>query len=301
MPANAAFTVGRNQGQTGTTARLRHRPRSRQPVVCLAQSKNDSKDPGMDLKAAWYGAEIFGKLVGGKNKPKAAAASVEPITWDTALKEVRADFDNNYFVSGDADMVAYDPDCEFADPFVSFNGVDRFKTNLSNFSSVTSDVKVDITDWEELEDLKLKVSWRFRCILELPWKPVLAAAGSTTYVGDAETGLIVKHIEAWDANPREVVTRLLRPSRNPPETAVEKFMAAAARGQPGAAWMAAAGPLLVVVLPDAVLTSAGYYFWNEGGVGAFLFWLQVVLWTLTAACAGTEAYRRITDGRAGPP
>lgn len=92
----------------------------------------------MDLKAAWYGAEIFGKLVGGNQKPKATEeVSAEDITWETALKEIRADFDNNYFVSGDADMSAYDPECEFADPFVSFNGVDRFKTNLSNFSKVT--------------------------------------------------------------------------------------------------------------------------------------------------------------------
>lgn len=91
----------------------------------------------MDLKAAWYGAEIFGKLVGGNRQAKATEAPAEPITWDTALSEIRADFDNNYFVSGDADMSAYDPECEFADPFVSFNGVDRFKTNLSNFANVT--------------------------------------------------------------------------------------------------------------------------------------------------------------------
>jgi hypothetical protein len=39
-------------------------------------------------------------------------------------------------------------------------------------------VSVDVTGWEELEDFKLKVSWRFQCILDLPWKPVLAAAGA---------------------------------------------------------------------------------------------------------------------------
>jgi hypothetical protein len=44
------------------------------------------------------------------------------------------------------------------------------------------------------------------------------------------------------------------------------------------------GDTLLVVLPDVALTSARYYFWNEGGVGVFLFWLQVVLWGLTAAC-----------------
>ena len=39
--------------------------------------------------------------------------------------------------SGAAEMEVYDPNCEFADPFVSFNGVDRFKENLSNFGKVT--------------------------------------------------------------------------------------------------------------------------------------------------------------------
>lgn len=37
---------------------------------------------------------------------------------------------------------------------------------------------VDITKWEEIDDLNLKVSWRFRCILDLPWRPILAAAGA---------------------------------------------------------------------------------------------------------------------------
>jgi hypothetical protein len=107
--------------------------------------------------------------------------------------------------------------CLFADPFTSFRGTARFKQNLSNFSKFTcapcagdscnryeppvphahfmyhtsarsrwrkeglmcrEDVKCDVTNWEELDDLKLKVSWRFSCILNLPWKPLLAAAGA---------------------------------------------------------------------------------------------------------------------------
>ena len=44
------------------------------------------------------------------------------------------------------------------------------------------------------------------------------------------------------------------------------------------------GDTLLIVLPDVALTSARYYFWNEGGGEVFLFWLQVVLWGLTAAC-----------------
>lgn len=117
-------------------------------------------------------------------------------------------------------------------------------------------------------------------------------------MGDPATGRIVQHIEAWDANPREVVTRLLRPSRNPPETVAERFMAAVARGDGGAAWLAAAGPLLFLVAPEAALTSVGYYVWPDGGVGAFLFWLQLGLWGVVVACVATEAYRRLRGGAA---
>lgn len=33
-------------------------------------------------------------------------------------------------------MEAYDPDCLFADPFAGFNGVDRFKQNVSNLGGL---------------------------------------------------------------------------------------------------------------------------------------------------------------------
>jgi hypothetical protein len=37
-------------------------------------------------------------------------------------------------------MAGYAPDCTFADPFVSFTGVDRFKRNVANLGGLMSDV-----------------------------------------------------------------------------------------------------------------------------------------------------------------
>lgn len=98
---------------------------------------------GVGLKAAWYGAEVFGKLFGradsGSSAEQAeASTSGRPaLSWDELKAGIREDYDNNYFVSGCADMAVYDPQCEFADPFVSFKGVDRFKQNLANFGNLT--------------------------------------------------------------------------------------------------------------------------------------------------------------------
>ena len=47
--------------------------------------------------------------MGGESKQEKADIPLQDITWDQAMQEIRADFDNNYFVSGDAEMLAYDP------------------------------------------------------------------------------------------------------------------------------------------------------------------------------------------------
>lgn len=50
------------------------------------------------------------------------------------------------------------------------------QNNLDNLGSLMQDVSLDVTGWEEAED-SIKTKWRFRCVLGLPWKPTLAAAG----------------------------------------------------------------------------------------------------------------------------
>ena len=67
----------------------------------------------------------------------ASAAQQKHYTWEETKEGIRSDFDDQYFVSGKAAMDVYDPQCEFADPFVSFKGVTRFKENLSNFGKIT--------------------------------------------------------------------------------------------------------------------------------------------------------------------
>lgn len=117
-------------------------------------------------------------------------------------------------------------------------------------------------------------------------------AGSTTYVGSVETGRILEHIEAWDVEPEKVLKRLLKPSNKRAAedgTPFEQFMDAAWRGDYGKGWAIAALPMLVVLVPDALLTSGVSYVVQEGGLGAFLYVLQIVLWGLCGLCAVTVA------------
>ena len=43
----------------------------------------------------------------------------------------------------------YEEQCEFADPFVSFKGRDRFKANVSNLGSFMEEVNLKVLTWEE--------------------------------------------------------------------------------------------------------------------------------------------------------
>ena len=96
---------------------------------------------GLGLKAVWYGAETFGKLVGLSKGAAPASNSARPpaaaLSRQQAIDSIRQDYDKNYFVGGQgASLDAYDPQCEFADPFVSFKGVGRFLQNVGNLGGL---------------------------------------------------------------------------------------------------------------------------------------------------------------------
>ncbi|ABO96035.1 predicted protein, partial [Ostreococcus lucimarinus CCE9901] len=97
----------------------------------------------------------------------------------------------------------YAGDCEFADPFVSFRGLDRFRANVANLGGMMREVDLQIKSFEETED-GVQTEWRFSCVLDLPWRPMLAASGGTTHVLNDENR-VVRHYERWDVDPKKVL------------------------------------------------------------------------------------------------
>lgn len=81
-----------------------------------------------------YASELFGNIIGiGKpigvaaptGDERSTAASV--LTREEASARLKTDFDRFYFVTGQMDLDLYEEDCTFADPFVAFQGRQRFK------------------------------------------------------------------------------------------------------------------------------------------------------------------------------
>uniref|UniRef100_A0A0G4FT86 SnoaL-like domain-containing protein n=1 Tax=Chromera velia CCMP2878 TaxID=1169474 RepID=A0A0G4FT86_9ALVE len=196
--------------------------------------RTEAESVDAPLKAVWFASEAFGDAVGFLKRGGSAAEvggqgaatgqTAKALPFSQAQERLRKDYDRVYFVTGDMDLDLYEADCLFADPFVSFTGLSRFKKNLDNLGAFMEDVDLKLTDWktkkEQMEETNAKTKadvvrtkWRFRCTLGLPWRPTLAARGGTDHYFSPDTGRIVRHVEQWDIDPWDALKQLLRPGK----------------------------------------------------------------------------------------
>lgn len=132
------------------------------------------------------------------------------------------DYEKNYFIGGESEMKAYSSSCVFADPFVSFTGLDRFKQNVGNLGTSLRDVECKVLKTVDNGVGGVIFYWKFSAVVDaLPWRPKLAASGNTTHVLD-DANKVVKHIEAWDVDPWVVLKKLLVPKRRSPQSRERK-------------------------------------------------------------------------------
>lgn len=182
------------------------------------------------FKRLIFGAsEFLGQITSYNNNASGVAESQE----DMALRVkstaemaslIRKEYENIFFLSGNMNVALYSPNCEFIDPFNSFNGTDRFKRNADNFAKfvvepriVINDVKVILANeddvargWNGAVDVDcVKVEWIFSSKLNLfnVWKPTLAASGYTYHFIDGNKK-IFRYKEVWKTDPLVVIARL---------------------------------------------------------------------------------------------
>ncbi|BBM98600.1 hypothetical protein MPTK1_1g14720 [Marchantia polymorpha subsp. ruderalis] len=197
-------------------------PKKLRSVVC--KSNDEKRTPPTAeasplVKLAWYGSEAFGNAVA-TFRPKSGEDQADddgelkfdgPVSREDAVDLIKKDFDRSYFVTGNMATGIYENDCEFADPFVSFKGLKRFRQNVGNLGSFMEESSLKLTEWQEYED-RIYARWRFNCVLSLPWRPILAATGSTEYFFNKDSGKIYKHVESWDISPADGVRQLFKPN-----------------------------------------------------------------------------------------
>lgn len=159
-------------------------------------------------KAAWYGVEAFGKIFGGSTLGSRDDQERTPVLNNTGpptslaetKQRLKLDNDKSYFLSGQVDQEIYSPNCIFQDPFVSFEGRDRFIDNLQNLGSFIT--KYEARPLQYLDDdgsssfAVVTTKFMVKLELNLPWKPVLAWPWGVRCAIDPKTNLIVRHEES---------------------------------------------------------------------------------------------------------
>lgn len=179
----------------------------RKPIVLKLKSmaaKTPSNEEFKQGGVLFEVAERFGELTnflngGGKGNARAVqptskmSRSIEAIAAD-----IRNDYENIFWATGNMDTSLWASNCTFADPFSSFGGegsTARFKKNADNLGKLVLDPNMKITKVEIDKDKRtVVVGWNYRSLLKLPFgrTPVLAAAGATTHYLDEVTGLIIR-------------------------------------------------------------------------------------------------------------
>ncbi|BAS90625.1 Os04g0578200 [Oryza sativa Japonica Group] len=174
------------------------------PASPGAGNETSSSSENAVLRAAWYGSELLGIAASffrpsqppteGDSAGAVEEAASEPQGRAQVAEAVKDDFARSYFVTGNLTLKAYEEDCEFADPAGSFNGLQRFKRNCTNFGSLLEKSNMKLTKWEDLEDKSIG-HWRFSCVMSFPWRPILSATGYTEYYFDAGSGKACRALE----------------------------------------------------------------------------------------------------------
>ena len=182
------------------------------PTHPLYRGKDGDDPKTIDpvTKASWYAVEVFGKVFGKKGEAKVEARSTgystdnPPRSVKETMARIKEDNEREYFLSGQIDKLIYDEQCEFADPFVSFKGRDRFVENLENLGSFITEYSARPLSYEELGENAVQTKFMVKLRLNLPWKPVLAWPWGVKCDIDPETCLVVLHEESWDIDALEV-------------------------------------------------------------------------------------------------
>ena len=187
-----------------TNVRIRQR-------VCVkawpAESETENAAVGVLVSASTEVLRLIavGRASGGNVRESILPA---PTSMDELLAKLEEDYANMYFITGDLADELYAEDCLFADPTISFEGLQLYKNNLQLLIPFLVSPAICLKGIRVIEpEASVLAAWTLSTRLELPWKPQIFVNGTTEY--SIEDFRIVKHVERWDITPWQAVLMVL--------------------------------------------------------------------------------------------
>jgi len=167
-------------------------------------------------------------LVNGFNKSTPASLynrGPAPMTKEELMKFLDQDYTvNNYLWTGDLSLEAFDEQCTFQDPTISFQGLSTYHTNVQNLAKVvrwatnnqveqkTKSILLDI----QCDEHYVETRWNMVGELTaLPWNPCIDVIGRTKfwYRSNSQGELkVYKYDEEWEMSAAKALWQLVTPS-----------------------------------------------------------------------------------------
>lgn len=152
-----------------------------------------------------------------------------PQTANELLDRIRRDYtDKNYLWTGDVDLGCFDQDCTFTDPTLSFQGRDKFVSNVQNLQPIVDgliepggcrsdllDINLVSFDSNDGSDQYVESRWNMVGELNrLPWRPKIDVIGRTKFWFRKTTdGLRVYfYDECWEIPAGKALLQLITPA-----------------------------------------------------------------------------------------
>jgi hypothetical protein len=151
--------------------------------------------------------------------------SSSPTSAVDLMNRIRDDYTiNNYLWTGNIDLAAFEKDCRFTDPTLSFVGTDKFVSNVQNLRPIVDFLiqpggcrRSDLLDIV-INEKENYVHSRWNMVGELhalPWKPKIDVIGRTKFwyrKGNDGVYRVYFYDECWEIPASQALLQLLTPA-----------------------------------------------------------------------------------------
>lgn len=190
----------------------------RLPSVRCSSSSPGSGDQGGAppvVRAAVSAVTELLRALSPSKKPRQMGEAVDtelelPRSVEDVVAVLEADYQRAYFLTGNFTLGIYAEDCLYEDPTIKFRGRSKYAQNLDLLVPFLDSPSLELESIEKglrAETTSIMATWTLRTYLRLPWRPLIAIRGNTTYDLDEEYK-VVRHAESWDVSALEAIAQL---------------------------------------------------------------------------------------------